>query len=171
MGFKEKIARRKLAKILAAQMRKTLVPRLDRVKSVGVIWHPAQKEAYGQLKSQFNKDHVIFRGFCVFDDDSNPQPAGNTLTTDDLNFWGLPKPEKTDEFTNIEFDVLLDITQNRNLVLDFLVAASKAKFKVGGTTSPNNYFDLNINIGEKRDAMFLAQQQIFYLAQLNKNTD
>ena len=86
----------------------------------------------------------------------------------DLDFWGLPKKDKVDEFINIRFEVLFNIALEDNLVLDYITALSQARFKVGSTQIINNYFDLNINIGENQDAVYLAKQQIFYLAQLNK---
>jgi hypothetical protein len=86
----------------------------------------------------------------------------------DLDFWGLPKKEKVEEFTNIRFEVLLNIALENNLVLDYITALSQARFKVGCSPNIKNYFDLNINIGENRDPMYIAKQQIFYLAQLNK---
>ena len=71
-----------------------------------------------------------------------------------------------DDFISIKLDVLLNIALKQNLVLDYITLLSKARFKVGCSPEENNYFDLNINIEENDDALFLAKQQIFYLAQL-----
>jgi hypothetical protein len=166
--IKEKIARRKLAKIISATDRSPVFPNINTVKTIGVIWQPTQKEAFQYLKSYFNREQVIFRGFCVFEAITNPHQDANTLTVKDLDFWGLPKKEKVDEFINIRFEVLFNIALEENLVLDYITALSQARFKIGSSENVNNHFDLNINIGEKRDAMYLAKQQIFYLAQLNK---
>ncbi|HSM48482.1 MAG TPA: hypothetical protein VK872_11745, partial [Draconibacterium sp.] len=102
---------------------------------------------------------------------TNPHQDANTLTVKDLDFWGLPKKEKVEEFTNIRFEVLFNIALEDNLVLDYITAISQARFKIGSTENVNNYFDLNINIGENQDPMYLAKQQIFYLAQLNKKNN
>ncbi|KAF0236277.1 MAG: hypothetical protein FD181_2848 [Prolixibacteraceae bacterium] len=166
--IKEKIARRKLAKITSAIERTPVFPNINTVKTIGVIWQPTQKEAFQYLKSYFNREQVIFRGFCVFEAITNPHQDANTLTVKDLDFWGLPKKDKVDEFINIRFEVLFNIAFEDNLVLDYITALSQARFKVGSTQIINNYFDLNINIGENQDAVYLAKQQIFYLAQLNK---
>ena len=167
MKLKQILAQRKLRKLAEKQKHNAVMPNLDSAKLVGVIWHPTQKEAFQYLKKFFNKEQIIFRGFCVFEEDVNPHTDSNTLTTVDLNWLGFPKPEKIDDFTNIKFDVLINIALNQNLVLDTITLLSKAKFKVGSSPNETNYFDLNINIGENDDAMFLAEQQIFYLAQLN----
>lgn len=166
--IKEIFARKKFARLISNIDRKPVFPDINKVKTIGVIWQPTQKEAFQYLKSYFNREQVIFRGFCVFEAITNPHQDANTLTVKDLDFWGLPKKEKVEEFTNIKFEVLFNIAFENNLVLDYLTALSQAKFKVGSSPDHNNYFDLNINIEENRDAMYLAKQQIFYLAQLNK---
>jgi len=168
MKIKEIIAHRKLTKIISNIERSPVFPNINKVKSIGVIWQPTQKEAFQYLKSYFNREQVIFRGFCVFEAITNPHQDANTLTVKDLDFWGLPKKEKVDEFINIRFEVLFNIALEDNLVLDYITALSQARFKIGSSTNTNNYFDLNINIDENRDPMYLAKQQIFYLAQLNK---
>ncbi len=170
MNLKQKYAQRKLRKLAEKQKHNPVIPNLDSAKLIGVIWHPTQKEAFQYLKNFFNKKQGIFRGFCVFEEDVNPHTDSNTLTTADLNWLGFPKPGKIDDFTSINFDVLINMALNQNLVLDYITLLSKAKFKVGYSTNESNYFDLNINIGENDDAMYLVKQQIFYLAQLNKTT-
>jgi hypothetical protein len=168
MKIKEIYARKKLAKLISNIDRRPVFPDINTVKTIGVIWQPTQKEAFQYLKSYFNREQVIFRGFCVFEAITNPHQDSNTLTVKDLDFWGLPKKEKVEEFTNIRFEVLFNIALENNLVLDYITALSQARFKVGCSPNIKNYFDLNINIGENRDPMYIAKQQIFYLAQLNK---
>lgn len=168
MGIKEKIAQRKLAKLARNVSRKPVFPDVSKAKVIGVLYHPSQKEALNYLKSYFNREQIIFRGFCVFEENSNPHPDANSLTVKDLNFWGLPKSEAVRDFIEMKFDILLNISLNQNLVLDYITLLSRAQFKVGSSPDEKNYFDLNINIGEKQDVMFLVKQQIFYLAQLNK---
>lgn len=168
MGFKEKYARRKLRKLTEKVTHKPVLPDIEKVQTIGVIWQPTEKEAFTFIKNFFNRDKIIFRGFCVYEESVNPPEYSNTITVNDLNWWGLPKPEKTEEFIGMNFDLLMNIALKQNLVLDYITALSQAKFKVGWSPDENNFFDLNINIGEKEDAMYLAKQQIFYLAQLNK---
>lgn len=166
--IKEKIARRKLSKIIQTVERSPVFPNINKVKTIGVIWQPTQKEAFQFMKSFFNREQVIFRGFCVFEAITNPHQDANTLTVQDLDFWGLPKKDKVDEFINIRFEVLFNIALEDNLVLDYITALSQARFKIGSSQNVINYFDMNINIGENHDPMYVAKQQIFYLAQLNK---
>ncbi|MCY1720868.1 hypothetical protein OU798_10965 [Prolixibacteraceae bacterium Z1-6] len=171
MGFKQKYAYRKLAKMLASQNRNPVFPALKKHSKVGVIWQPSEKPAVHFLRDHFNKQGAIFRDYCIFDADSNPPVEANSLTVVDLNWWGIPKPDKIGEFVEIEFDLLLNIALEPNFAVNYVTALSKARFKIGSSPNDENYFDLNIKIAENQDAMFLAKQQIFYLAQLNKNSD
>ncbi len=168
MNIKEKYRNWKLKQELAKISRTPFVRNIEELKKIGVIWQPHQKEAMNYLRNYFNKNHVVFRTYCVFDELSNPSAANNTLTTNDLNWWGIPKPEKTQDFMQAHFDVLLNIAMKQDFVLDYITALTHADFKIGWSPNEQNYFDLNINIGENQDVMFLVEQQIFYLAQLNK---
>ncbi len=171
MKIKQILAERKLRKLAEKNVHNPVLPNLDTAKHIGVIWHPTQKEAFLYIKEFFNREQVIFRGFCVFEEAVSPHTDSNTLTTADLNWLKLPKPEKIDDFTSIGFDVLFNMAPKQNLVLDYITLLSKAKFKVGCSASESNFFDLNINIGENDDAMYLVKQQIFYLAQLNNTNN
>jgi hypothetical protein len=166
--IKEIFARKRFERLLSANERNPVFPDIEMVKNIGVIWQPTQKDAFQYLKSYFNREQVIFRGFCVFESITNPYQDTYTLTVKDLDFWGLPKKEKVEEFTKIRFDILFNLAIDNNLAIDYITALSHAKFKVGGSPESNNHFDLNINIDENKDAMYLVKQQIFYLSQLNK---
>jgi hypothetical protein len=168
MGLKEKLARKKISKIEASFKRTPEIPLLDNVKKVGVIWQPEQKEAFFYLQDFFGKKQAIFRSICVFNDNTQPTSDSSTLIPKDLNWLGFPKPGKIDVFTEMQFDLLLNIALQENVTLDYLTLVTQAKFKTGWSSKENNYFDLNIKIGQNQDALYLAKQQIFYLGQLNK---
>jgi len=169
MNFKEIYCKRKLDNEYSKIKREPFIHPVENIKKIGVIWQPSEKEALSYLRDYFNKSHIIFRTYCVFDDLSNPVEANNTLTVNDLNWWGIPKPEKTHDFMDMHFDVLLNIALKQSFALDYITALTPADFKIGSSQNDTNYFDLNIKIGENEDSMFLAKQQIFYLAQLNNN--
>ena len=171
MGFKEKYAYRKLDKLLARKKRLPQVPTFHKHCKVGVIWQPSEKPAVQYLREHFNQKGAIFRDYCIFDNDSNPAAEANSLTVADLNWWGIPKPDKVGDFMDMHFDILLNIALEPNYAVDFVTALSNAKFKIGSSESDENYFDLNIKVGENKDPIYLAKQQIFYLAQLNKNSN
>lgn len=170
MGLKDKYANKKLQKKEAEIQRKPEIPNLDTIKKVGVIWHPEQKEAFHYLQEYFSKKQVIFRSLCVYNEKNEMAIDSNSIILKDLNWWGFPKPGIIDSFAEMQFDLLLNISLEQNLALDYITLTTQAKFKIGWSPNEKNYFDLNINIVQNQDALYLAKQQIFYLGQLNKKT-
>lgn len=168
MKLIEKYASRKLRKKAALVKRQAKLPNPESIRKVGVLWQPEQKEGFQFLADHFSASPVILRNLCVLDEKTEGKTGINTITPGELNWLGFPKTGPADEFMATEFDLLLNIALNQNRVLDYLTALSKARFKIGWSPDQSNFFDLNINIGEKQNALFLARQQIFYLSQLNK---
>ncbi len=170
MKLKEKFAYYKLRKKAAAVDRRVELPHPDTVRKVGVLWQPSGRAGFQYLHDHFSHAQVIFRNLCVFSDETNVNAGSNIITPKDLNWLGFPKPGPAEDFIKTEFDLLLNIALEQTLLLDYLTALSVARFKIGWSPSEKNYFDLNINISRKQDALYLAEQQIFYLGQLNKKT-
>ncbi|MFW5831863.1 MAG: DUF6913 domain-containing protein [Prolixibacteraceae bacterium] len=168
MKLIEKYATYRFHKKLADTDRKPKVPASGELKKVGVLWRPEEKDAYSYLRNHFSHSKVIFRNLCIYGKVSPPQANSNAVTKKDLNWMGLPVSVSVENFIETEFDLLLNVSLQQNLILDYITAMSRAKFKIGWSPVNENYFDLNINIGRKQDAMYLARQQIFYLDQLNK---
>lgn len=170
MGIIEKYARKKLRRKEAASKRIPAIPNLDNLKKVGVIWQPEEKDAYHYLHNYFNKKQVIFRSLCVLETPVEMMVDATALTPKELNWLKFPKSGIIDGFTNMNFDVLLNIALEQNITLDYITLHTQAKFKIGWSPDEKNYFDLNINISQNKNALYLAEQQIFYLGQLNKKT-
>ena len=144
------------------------LPNLETVKKVGVIWQLSQNKAFHYLQDYFSKKQVIFRSLCVFEENLKLVPDANSIISKDLNWLSFPKPGKIDSFIELEFDLLLNVALEQNITLDYITIVTQAKFKTGWSADENNFFDLNINISQNQDALYLAKQQIFYLRQLNK---
>lgn len=168
MKLIEKIAYYTLSKKIKAVKRQVELPHPEKIRKVGVVWQPEQKAAFQYLHDYFAHEKVIFRNMCIYENHAGVPGDTSIITSKDLNWMGLPKPGPVDDFIKTEFDVLFNIALEQNRVLDYITALSRAKFKIGWTPSHRNFLDLNINIGNKQDALYLAEQQIFYLRQLNK---
>lgn len=168
MKIIEKIAYYTLSKKIKATKRQVQLPHPDHMRKVGVVWQPNEKAAFQYLHDYFAREKVIFRNMCVYNDNAGIPEDTSIITSKDLNWMGFPKPGPVDDFIDTEFDVLFNIALEQNRVLDYITALSHAKFKTGWSPKNKNYFDLNINIENKQDALYLAEQQIFYIRQLNK---
>jgi hypothetical protein len=161
---------RKLHKEAAGVVRRVKLPHPESLGKVCVLWQPEGEQAFQYLHEYFTHSQVIFRNICVYDKKAVIETSTSVITPKELNWLGLPKPGIADEYLKTEFDLLLNIALKQNLVLDYLTALSRAHFKIGWSPGARNFFDLNINIQGKPDSLYLAQQQIFYLGQLNKTT-
>lgn len=167
MGLKDKYAYRKLHKKASNIKRIVKLPHPDEIRKIGILWTPLQKEAYLFLADYFSHKQTIFRTLCVDINSPDASQVSNVITSKDLNWLGFPKAGISDEFINMDFDLLMNIALKQNKVLDYITALSRAKFKTGWSPYEKNFFDLNIKIDDKQDALYLAKQQIFYLSQLN----
>lgn len=170
MGLREKYSNRRLKKTEIEIDHHPIIPELDKVKKVGVLWGPDGKHALQYLKDYFSPRGAIVRDLCFFHEDVQYATDANSLTQGELDWLKFPKPGIIDTFTHLHFDLLLIVAVHSNITLDYLTLVTRAKFKVGWSPNEKNYLDLNINIGENKDALFLAKQQIFYLGQLNQKT-
>jgi hypothetical protein len=170
MKLIEKYAYRKLHKEAATVKRRVKLPNPEFIRKVCVLWHPSQEQAYKYLHEHFMHSKIIFRNMCVYTQNPVVPTGTNVITPKDLNWMGLPKPGPAGDFIKTEYDLLLNIALEQTLVFDYLTALSRANFKIGWSPHEHNFFDLNININGKKDALYLAKQQIFYLGQLNKTT-
>lgn len=170
MGLIEKYAFKRLSKKAAIVKREVKIPQAGSIKKVAILWQPSEADAFSFLQNHFSKQQVILRNICIDLYNDEGVKATNIISAKDLNWMGLPRVESCESFINTEFDLLLNIALYQTLPLTFITALSRAKFKVGWSPAENNFFDLNIKIGSKQDSLYLAEQQIFYLSQLNKKT-
>ncbi len=170
MKLIEKFAYRKLQMDAAAVKRRVVLPNPETIRKVCVLWQPSQVQAYQYLHDYFQRSQVIFRNLCVYNQQPVMATGTNVITPKDLNWMGFPKPGLTEAFLKTEYDLLLNVALEQNLVLLYLTALSQSHFKIGWSPSGLNFFDLNIQINGRKDAEYLARQQIYYLEQLNKKT-
>lgn len=168
MKLLKTFAYKKLFREAAKVERYVKLPDPDSLKNICVLWRPSEEQAFNYLHEHFLRSTAIFRNICVMEKNAIFEPGSNVISPRDLNRLGLPKSGVADEFLKTEFDLLLNIAIEQSLVLDYLTALSRARFKIGWSLSGRNFFDLNININGREDSLFLARQQIFYLGQLNK---
>jgi len=168
MKLKEKYARYTLEKKASRMNRQVEVPDMENLRKVGILWQPEQEKAFHYLHDQFIHSGVIFRNLCICPEGSFLSSSASVISQKDFNWLGLPKSGIAEDFIQMEFDLLFNIAQEKTLALDSLTALSHARFKIGGSPYDRNYFDLTIKISGEQDALYLAEQQIFYLRQLNK---
>lgn len=168
MKIIQHLAYKKLESILQDNKRQVQVPKLDSIKKIGILWLKDQQQAFQYLHDYYSPAGIIIRNICIDLNHNTVENNSNVITSKNLNWLGIPKSGTIEVFTDSEFDILFSIVTIPCYVADYIVALSKAKFKVGSAKGIFNYFDLNINIEDNHDAIYLVKQQIFYLGELNK---
>jgi hypothetical protein len=81
----------------------------------------------------------------------------------DLNWHYKPEAEFLQDFTDREFDLLINLSMDNFFPVEYIYALSRAKFKAGRYTPDYDYDDMTIDIKDNRDVKFLIQQISHYL--------
>jgi hypothetical protein len=142
---------------------------LDQVQKIGILWNEGDSKAYNYLHEQFKSPKVIIRNLCFTNNKDNSD--SNMITPKDLNWLGFPQGGNIETFIQADFDLLINLSVKHNFALDVITALSAASFKIGWDREKLGFYDLTIDVSEKPEALYLAEQQIFYLKQLNKNNN
>lgn len=111
--------------------------------------------AFGYVEQKEIPQEMLFRKNYSF------------ITRSDLTWYMKPKGETVDAFFSKDPDLLIDFTFDMPLELQFLVQLSSARFKVGCFTERENDYDLMINLTERHDLSYLADQIKHYVSILN----
>lgn len=92
------------------------------------------------------------------------------FTRDDFNWYYKPQGRKVAGFVSEQFDILIDLRLSKFTSLLFIVALSRAQFKVGRFRSDfKEFYDLMIDVDESSDLTYFISQIEHYLSMLNEN--
>lgn len=115
-----------------------------------------------QLKAEGKK--VIVWAFANKKEILSPIfPEFRLFSLSDLSWFGLPKRELVDQFEAIETDLVISLDMNDSLVLDFLLAKSKAKMKVSKEKGMKQIANFMLSIGKDDNRKYFFEQVLFYL--------
>lgn len=143
---------------------------LDNAATLGILFdgtEPAEREIVLDFAEQMKKQGKKVKLLAFFNNklkgESFAFPAFNRLQMD----WKLcPNSREALEFKEQPFDLLLNLTKNTVLQLDYLAAHSKARFRVGPFTDKTYCYDLMIDNAGKSDLKAFLQQVVFYLKKM-----
>ncbi len=155
--------RRPLAKNLAASVK------------IGIVYVATDEQAHAHVRNYVKRikdEHGIHRIQCLgyFDDKVMPNYLAAKLHFDaihqkDLNWYRIPGGNTVNNFIAEEFDVLIDLTLTDYLPIQYIVAKSRARFKVGRWGDSNKHFlDMMIDMaGANSLPQFIAQVDRYLL--------
>lgn len=92
------------------------------------------------------------------------------FSREDFNWYYKPQGRKVVGFISEPFDILIDLRLSKFTSLLFIVALSRAQFKVGRYRADfKDFYDLMIDVEESSDLPYFMSQIQHYLSMLNEN--
>ncbi|HRO38624.1 MAG TPA: hypothetical protein PLV70_10530 [Flavobacteriales bacterium] len=147
--LKEWLGRRALVKE-AQPDRKPVAKNLAMSVKVGIIYFVADETAHNQVRNYVKKikeelglTKIMALGY--YDEKVMPHYLHAKLNFDvfsvkDLNWYRIPHGNVVQNFMAEEYDVLIDLTVHDLLPLQYILAKSRARFKVGRQSETNAHF-------------------------------
>ena len=144
-------------------------------KSVGILFDATEEYSYTSVEhfaERLKIKDIEFLGYINF----SKKKLGaknipfNHFTNSDVSWSGVPQIGAVDKFMNRHFDLLLNLTVGENPVLEYIMAGSRACFRVGEFHETKNFcydFMLNLKAGDKLPD--LIKQVEIYLPMFNDN--
>lgn len=146
---------------------------LDVAKKIGILFNATKTNDIITV-TQF-ADKLRNEGKTVFilgfqDRKLKEEQEPRIFDRNSVNWFGIPNDTKIDGFQKIKIDILICAFEEECLPLEYIVATSKARFRVGAfSKAKTNYYELMINIKKDQQLLYLLQQIKHFLKVINKN--
>ena len=179
MGFLKKIrisiGKRKLEKARKSIRRNKKLINLKDAESIGIIYKLHDAENYEEIRQFVKKlkaenKNVKTLGYINAKNTPQywlPSVGFDYITKKSLDFFYIPKTNSAKKFTNEEFDILINLTVEDCLPIDYITGVSIAHFKVGINESRSGIFDFMINTKNGLKHKDYIDQAYYYLNLLN----
>lgn len=167
MSLKTKLSQLLIDRKLKTSSRKVKVISLSSAKTAGILWNCDDRAVYAQLIKQLKEKNIAITGFC-FSEQPISIKGEAVFTKRDFTNFGVPKTEQVKEFIDTSFDLLIDISLSGSRYAQTVRALSKAHFKVGWSDAKPDYFDMRIEVNQRKEPSFLVEQLLYYLEEINK---
>jgi hypothetical protein len=165
-----------LKSIRQASNRNISCSSLNDAKYIGILYEIGEEHTYITLNTYVTKllaegktlriigfhNNKYVPHYCI------PQLKYDFFCQKDLNWFGKPIAPLIQEFADEPFDMLIDLSMEVIFPLQYVLAKSTAKFKVGRQNdSSEDYYDLMINLDETHDVNDLIYYINEYTNKLN----
>lgn len=175
-SIKEKIGFYILRRNLKNINRERAVSNFDTAKTFGIVFDATVQKNYEKVRELLafvseKKIRVVAIGYI---DNKNVlnvysyQTGINFFSNKDLNWFRQPKCESVNNFINIKFDILVDLTLYSWFPIQYIIGNSKAKFKVGRLIEDDSFYDMMIDVSKNESIEYFIKQVKHYLSVINK---
>ena len=159
------------------QRRSVGIITLANAKSVGILWNPIDEESvetYESLRKILTEKGIKAFGIAFIGSKRGKETLSTIsnswlMNRGNITWFGKPKNGEGIQFIQQKFDILIDLSLQKSIPLQYILIHSTAKFKVGWKGVDPNLYDLEIDVSANPRCRFLMEQIIYYLEKLNKN--
>ena len=179
--FKEWMGIRRLVRDLP-QDRKPIARNLALARKVAIVYVVEDEAAHNhvrnyvkRVKEELGISNVMALGYS--DQKLMPHYLHAKLNFEaicqkDLNWYRIPQGNTVQNFVAEEYEILIDLTLEDRLPIQYIMAKSRARFKVGRWSESNKkILDMMIDMAGSRSLPQLIQQVHHYLLMVNSKTE
>jgi len=175
-NIREKLAKSFLFRQVTEISRQQKQINLESARTIAILYHMIDEETYRMAEtivSRLNELKLKVRVVCYTDLKDTPyffipKISQDIITSKDVNFRFQPQKAFVKEFTNTEFDILIDLSLTDQLPLLYCAALSVAGLKVGRFQEDHQlFYDLMIHATPEETIDSFATQVIHYLSRIN----
>ena len=164
-GIREKIGQMILRKKLRMRKRSKRICNFDTAQNIGVIFKTDSQSDFELVKHflQFLSDHnnKVF-ALCFVDSKKVPdfyllRKGFNFFSRAELSFFFIPKSQTIINFTEQNFDMLIDLSVDESFPVHYISAVSNAKLKLGKQKNSAEHIDIMIDVTKNNSVSQLIE--------------
>ncbi|HKR03856.1 MAG TPA: hypothetical protein VJY62_04405 [Bacteroidia bacterium] len=173
--LRHKIANYLLYREMKHQKREQKSVPFNEAKTIGILYDATIERDYELVKKfvkEIRDQHKDVLALGYYDKKELPNTRFVKLGLDfftkkHLNWHLKPHHHGIHNFIHADFDILINLTIEKNFPLKYIFAKTKAKFKIGKYDKKNSrYFDMMIHSNENVSLGKLIELVVHYLNQL-----
>lgn len=132
-------------------------------KHIGVIFEyiPEEYVAIESFIKMLEKDQKQVSTIAFVSSKNKSYPAIPFFQSQNISFWGKSNIKHLDDFINTKFDYLLHLNFHSHILIDFVLAKSNAKCKVGKYDEKRKEFYQFMLLYEKEKKHDIFLEQIY----------
>jgi hypothetical protein len=173
--FKLRVGHSKLRKQLKGFKRSKMVYNLVSARKVGVLLSITSEQTFNlatELVNFLSKRNLDVCLLAHFPGKEIPQQFlmrknVNVFNAKEVNWYGKPLAPIVQEFIDIDFDILIDLSMQEIFPIRWIATLSKAKFKTGFLLYYGSPSDLIINVKQDEELGYAIEQLKHYLQLIN----
>ena len=158
--------------------RKPIAHNLALARKVAIVYivedeatHNHVKNYVKRIKEELGISNIMALGFS--DQKSLPNYLHSKLNFDaiclkDLNWYRIPQGNTVQNFMAEEYEIIIDLTLEDRLPIQYIMAKSRSRFKVGRLSESNKrILDMMIDLAGSKSLPQMIQQVHHYLLMVN----